>query len=327
MRFYKYLRFILAFSRLCCFSSLSDIRAGDIQNSILPMIEHCEFLENAPITKYSHNQYREIMNTLMLKSDRIRVISYNIFGNISYLTWPERLSAIVQTIENLQPDIFALQGLDRHQWKDFRNFMDPIYSFYVNEDNSSQEVNAICYRNDRFQMLDQNSFHFEQHPAAKHIHQQIKAISMLQLNDRKTSHVCAIFNTRLTISLPSQQETELNFLKNMMTPFVKQMPVILTGYFNTCVSRDLPNLNYNKNYTNRILTNNFLKDSQKKAVLGHLGPITSATCYLEAGIEAYPSCIYVSDQIDVLIHAVEVGKTGEYYPSQDLPIIIDLIIR
>ena len=94
---------------------------GSLENSVLPLINKFESPENLPVHKFSERQYSEITRATRHKEDRVRLLSYNVLFNLydykldEVNRWPQRLPRIVELIDEMQPDIIAVQELYKSQ--------------------------------------------------------------------------------------------------------------------------------------------------------------------------------------------------------------------
>lgn len=309
-------RITLAF--LCLFLPFLNA-AEKIKNSIIPTMEKFEFLENLPVKKYSNNQYLEILHILSQKEDRIRVVSYQIFSQKKdSQEWKNNAMRIVKLMKNMQPDIFSLQSIDRAQLHDLQFFFKNDYQCYGDLENQYRNGNAIFVRKNRFDVQDQEIYLL---PGKK-------TLTALQLLDRQTQKSFTVLNTRLTYDQPDQREQEVVSINQCIAPILTQMPVILSGAFHTFPHRlDLTPLPfYDGDYLQRIFSAGSLKDARKKALLGQLGTLTTLSKGAE-GLGIYPDHIFVSEDVQVLFYAIEGGTVGKHYPSDHMPIVVDLIIK
>lgn len=304
----------IAIFLLCALS----INASEIENSIVPKLEKFEFPQNLPAKKYSNNQYMDIRQALNRKEERIRIVSYQIFykNEKAYQSWQWRVNRLAQIILNSNPDIFCLQAINNDQLRNLSLLFQDYH--YFGDVGNVNEINAIFVRKERFTMQQQEICPLQG---------RIKA-TFIQLLDQKTQHSFAVINTRLTYDQPDQREKEILALNEFIAPIREKMPVILAGAFHTYAPRlDLDYIPFHDgNYIQRLLNKSSLKNSLKKAVLGHMGPLTS-TISSKGTPYVYLDQIFVSENIDVLLHAVEPATVDGFYPSDHMPVIVDLILN
>lgn len=309
-----------------------------VENSIIPTMEKFEQLDNLPVKKYSNNQYIEIASSLNRKDERIRLVTYNVLFNLydhnldEVNRWPKRLPRIVELIDEMQPDVLSVQELYTSQFKDLMPHIEHAFSFY-SRTSEDGELNGIFYRKDRFEVIDSKVWSMTDTPEVPGG----ETLTMLQLKDLKTGQRVAVFNTHLAFSKIDKRDFQARFIAEHLESFAEEMPLILTGDLNTFPNRlDLEKLPFcDGDYVHRILTKGDLKDAKDVSILGHLGPLSTFSNAPDEGIPfkgtgtpgVFLDRIYVSKGINVLMHAVQPGTVDGHFPSDHLPVIIDLIVE
>lgn len=313
-----------------------------VENSIIPYIEHFESLENIPPQKYSKNQFREILEALKHKDKRIRVVSYNIlFSKLDNALplihkWDQRMLRVVEAILEMQPDVIGVQEMCLDQLEDLLPVLEKEFSFFGNpvENDQTKEINGIFYRKDRFDLI-QSFFWKMEVPSFNHLGELV----MVQLKDRLTDHSFALFNTHLCFSKIERRDGEARFIADLLLSKSQEMPVILLGDLNTFPNwlerEKFPFLD--GEYVLRILKGEILRDAREISLLGHLGPPSTftnlpssgeTTAFLGTGNPGvFLDHILVSKEFRVLLHAVQPGKVGGHFPSDHMPVIVDLIFE
>lgn len=306
-----------------------------VENSIVSAIEESEVLERLPEHKYSKNQFSQIAAALKHKEERLRIVSFNMLANDAdhkreeINRWPQRLLRIVEIIEEIAPDVIGAQELYQTQLEELFPYISPTFGFY-GEPRQDGELNGVFYRKSRFELVKGRVWDIPQTgPIGNNL-------TMLQLRDLLTGQLFAIFNIHLAFGA-NEREEEVRFIIQQILPIAQRMPVMLTGDLNTFPNRlDLERLPfYDGDYIHRLLTKNIFKDSSEVSLLGHLGPISTFTNAPGDGIpfqgKGTPGVlldrIYVSKGMMVLIHAVQSGKVNGHFPSDHMPVIIDILIR
>lgn len=307
-----------------------------IENSIIPSLEHFERLENLSEHKYSRSQYEEIQSVLAHKEQRIRLVTYNMLfdlydnGMEKVNRWPQRLPRIVEVIEEMNPDILCIQELYVNQLKEFMPYMESNFSWYAKPCEDG-ELNGIFYRKDRFEVIDSKVWYMTDTPQLP----SSETLTQLQLKDLKTGKSVAVFNTHLAFSKIEKRDFQARFIAKHLKPIAEKMPVILAGDLNIFPHRlEIGNLPfYDGDYIHRILTQDTLKDAKEVSVLGHLGPISTFTNQEGYGIPfkgtgtpgVFLDHIYVSKDVNVLIHAVQPATVQGSFPSDHMPVLVDFI--
>lgn len=309
-----------------------------VENSVIPQMERFEKIENFPVSRYSKRQFVDIASILERKDELMRVVTYNILFDLydhnleEVNRWPQRLPRIVELIEEMQPDILGVQELYPHQLKQLMPYLEENFIFFAH-DCEDRELNGIFYRKNRFEVMDRQVWYMTQTPDIP----SSETLTMLQLKDLKTDQVLAIFNTHLAFSKIEKRDFQAQFIAEKIELFVKEMPVILMGDMNTFPHRlDLPNLPfYDGDEVHRIFTSKSLRDAKDMSKLGHLGPMGTFTNASDDGIPfkgtgtagVFLDRIYVSDGVNVLLHAVQSGTVDGHFPSDHMPVLVDCLIK
>lgn len=331
------MKYKIIFTNLLCLILVTSFVEG-VENSIIPQIEKFEKIENLSVNRYSKNHFLEISALLGKKDECIRVVTYNILfnlydHNLNYENrWPQRLSRVVELIEEMQPDVWGVQELYQSQFKDLFPHIEETYAFYA-KPCSDGELNGFFYRKDRFKVLDSQVWYMSKTPDVQYS----GTLTMLELEDIKTGKCFAVFNTHLSFSNVDKREYQARFIAKKIDLLAQKMPVMLMGDMNTFSNRlDLNKLPfYDGDRVQQIFTGKNLRDAKDVSQLGHLGPIGTFTNGTDDGIPfrgtgtpgVFLDHIYVSNKVEVLMHAVQPGTVNGHYPSDHLPVLIDCIIK
>lgn len=327
----------LAYYFLVFFILVNHFYGFSVENSIIPLMEKYETIENLASEKYSKKQLSEIQDYLKQKDNRIRLVTYNMLFNLydhkleEQHRWPNRMPRLVEMIKEMQADVIGVQELYHDQVKELLPFMTDEYEFFAKACEDG-ELNGIFYRKDRFEVIASKVTYMTLTPETP----SSETLTMLHLRDKKTGQEFAIFNTHLAFSNIEKREFQARFVADHLEPYIKHMPVIFTGDLNTFPNR--PELNrlpfYDGDYIHRILTKNSLRDAKEMSLLGHLGPIATFT---NSSNDVLPfqgigtpgiflDHIYVSQGLTVLLHAVQPGTVGGEFPSDHMPVIMDFLL-
>ncbi|MBA3957088.1 MAG: endonuclease/exonuclease/phosphatase family protein [Parachlamydiaceae bacterium] len=309
-----------------------------IENSIIPLVERYESVENLNPKKYSRLQFEEISSALASKAQRIRILSYNILASIfdykhePINSWPQRLPRILELLNEMQPDVFGVQELYKDQLNDLLPFLSDTYTF-VGGPCTDSEINGIFYRKERFELVDSQIWFISstQVPSSE-------TLTLVHLRDNITNSEFAACNTHLSFSKVDKRAFQAQFIVDKISSvFAQNVPVIFMGDLNTFTQRlDLENLPfYDGDYIHRILTKGPLKDAKEQSLLGHLGPLSTFTNATEEAIpftgKGTPGIvldhIYITKGITVLVHAVQPATVGGHFPSDHMPIFSDILIN
>lgn len=315
---------------LCC----TVLQGNAVENSIIPVMEQLENVETLKTQKYSKNQFEEIADALSHKSDKIRLMTYNMLFNIhdnkvdEVNRWPQRLPRIVELLHEMQPDVIGTQELYPDQVEDLLQYFGNEFAFY-GEPCEDKENNGIFYRRDRFEVINSHVWFIPQAPSSE-------SLTMVQLRDLQTGEKFAVLNTHMAFSKIDKRERQARFIAERAASIANEMPVIVTGDLNTFPNRpDLEKLPFlDGDYIYRILTQGPLRNAKEMSLVGHVGPISTFTNHPDdikpfAGLGS-PGImldgIFVSPKVTVLLHATQPGTVGGHFPSDHLPLVIDFVL-
>lgn len=319
---------------LACFM-LMGIEGRALENSIVPTIEAVETGENLPLQKYTKNQLSEIMAALEHKAQKVRFVTFNMLANDvddrreEYNRWPARLPRIVAVLQEMAPDVIGSQELYKDQLEQLLSQIGDTYGFF-GEERSDGELNGVLYLKSRWEILETKVWTI---PSTGKLGNNV---TMVQLKDKYTGSSFAIFNAHLAFPA-EERENEVCFILEKVKSVAQKMPVVFTGDLNTFPNRrDLNRLPYyDGDYIHRLITKEIFKDSADLSLLGHLGPISTFTNAPEDGIPfrglGTPGVmldhLYVTKDIEVLIHAVQPVTVDGCFPSDHMPVIIDVLLK
>ncbi len=310
-----------------------------VENSIVPTIEQYESIEHLENWKYSDTQFSEITTALGHKQDKLRVVTYNVlfdgYANGSLAEenrWSNRLPRILELLDEMQADIIGVQEFCIDQYNDMFPQLENVYGFVARED-KEEELNGIFYKKSRFELIDSKVWFLTTTPEVP----SRNAVTMVQLKDTKTGQSVAVFNAHFDFSEINTREFEARFICQKIIAVQQQMPCIFMGDLNTFSNRpDLTKLPfYDGDYIQRIFAKAGLKDAKEISLLGHVGPIATFTNSGESPVSfkgtgtpgIFLDHIYVSEGIDVLIHAVQCGTVDGHFPSDHQPVLMDFFLE
>jgi endonuclease/exonuclease/phosphatase family metal-dependent hydrolase len=323
----------IAISSLCVL--FQTFLSAAIENSVVPTIKKFENIENLPKEKINDRQFKVIEKALSQIDQKVRIVSYNLLcddreGKSEEINkWHNRLPRVVELFQEMQPDVFCVQEQYQHQLDAWLPQIGENYSFYGSP-RGDGEVNGILYRNDRLDLICGDVMRI---PSQR---EKFNTVTMAQLRDLKTGKSFAIFTLHMSFSSNNERADEAEFILKQMTSVAQQMPVILTGDLNLFpihLEESFPY--FDGGYVHQILTKELLKDSQEIALLGHVGPLSSFTNLPGPDTRPFQGLgtpgvmldrAYVSQGIEVIIHAVEPAKVNGCFPSDHMPLLVDFII-
>lgn len=298
-----------------------------VENSIIPVVEKFESVENLPAEKFTGNQWAEIEGALVRGDEKIRLVTYNMLFNLydhnlaEENRWPNRLPRIVELIREMRPDIIDTQELYPSQVQDLLAKLGEEFAFFAGQVDEDGESYGIFYRKERFELLSSRVDY---------------PLSSVQLKDLKTDKALRVFNTHMPLSNIEKREANTRKIVETIEPFAVGEAVIFTGDLNTFPTKmDLEKLPfYDGDYIHRILSSGSLTNADQRALLGRFGPLSTFT---NKGTDVHPfegtgtpgvilDYIYVSDKVTVLAHATEPGTVDGHFPSDHMPVLIDFLV-
>ncbi len=305
-----------------------------IEDSVVPFVDQIEDVTHLNPKKYSNSQFKSISRALEHKEDCVRLATFNLLRIDIELNenkdpmnqWDHRLSRIVATIQEMNPDLIGTQEVAETQLNDLLEQLGNTYSFY-GKPRKDGEYNGIFYRTDRFEPLNQNIFKVPDI-------EKDQLITFIEFKDLKTDKIFGLYNTHVSFSNINFRDTEARYIANLLKNH--SIPVLFSADVNTFPNRpEEPFPAYDGDYVEQILTQYDLKDSKDVSLLGHLGPLSTFTNV--PGPDKTPfrgtgtpgvilDHIYVSPEISVLVHAIQPIKVDHRYPSDHMPVFIDFFI-
>lgn len=328
----------LIFSFLVLNTCATLALVASVENSIIPTLEKFECIENLNPKKYSDPQYSEISDVLSRKSERVRLVSYNMLFNLydhnleEVNRWPQRLPRIVEILEDMQPDVMGVQELYQDQLNDLLPFVDSTYAFYAKPCEDG-ELNGIFYRKDRFEVIDSKVLYISKTPTEP----ASETLTMLKLRDLRTGQQFGVFNVHLAFGNINKRDFQARFIAEQVEDYSKNTPVLLMGDLNLFPNRlDLEKLPFlDGDYVNRILTKGSLKNARDVSILGLLGPLSTFSNSPDGVVPfegtgtpgVFLDNIYVSKEVTVLMQAVQPGTVSGHFPSDHMPLLVDFIVN
>jgi endonuclease/exonuclease/phosphatase family metal-dependent hydrolase len=291
-----------------------------IQNSIIPVMEQMECVEYLPKEKFAPKQFEEIVEALEHKNSSFRVMSYNVlFAFLDHhyspeYRWAARLPRIIEVITDSKADVMGFQEVEGKQLPDLIEKLGKLYGNYE----------TIFFNKARFAFLQGHTWKVSEK----------NDLVMALLQDLRTKNTVAIFNIHLSYGDIQKRQKEVVFLKEHLQNLAIGHPTILLGDFNTFpswVDYDFPF--FDGSWIEKELEKTSLQDALKAAVIGHIGPtgtftnqirdpkVTPFTGTGTPGV--YLDHFFVSEEIAVLLHAVNPAKVDNLFPSDHMPLLMD----
>jgi endonuclease/exonuclease/phosphatase family metal-dependent hydrolase len=139
------------------------------------------------------------------------------------------------------------------------------------------------------------------------------------LKDKNTSQDFFMFNTHFDHIGVQAREQSAALIVKKIKELAGNMPVILTGDFNT-PDTAAP--------YKTIISSNILKDARELSKTGHYGPDGSfSTFEVASKLGDRIDYIFVNNQYEVLRHAILTDSQNGRYPSDHLPVIAEVRLK
>jgi endonuclease/exonuclease/phosphatase family metal-dependent hydrolase len=317
---------------------------GDVNHSIIPALD--QLIIKDLKGKINEAQILDFVN-LPADAERLRIVSFNMLFNLYDVNlepedrWENRKNRVAEYIQWAHPDLIGTQELQSDQLDDLLSTIGTEYDFYgigAADGLREGDIPAIFYRKNRLELIKGETFYFSETP------EQISnnpfggknTFTFCHFRDRSSGQEFLALNTHLAFNNMERRYYEACKLRDFLLAKRFQLPVVITGDFNTFPFRqelDLPF--YDGDKVIHMIEEGLVIDSSKRPIFGHFGPISSTNFSNET---KKPFCsvgdpgvildhIFVSDKIEVLAHGIDGAKVDGHFPSDHLPVIIDILFK
>ncbi len=335
------------FCRLVLLLMCTTVFAGDIENSITPLLNSQRQLKNIDAKKYCKSQYQAIDDALKQKASIIRVASFNmLFDRYDHLLapnyhWKERVKRVAELIDEMHADIICFQELFPKQIAELMDEIDDEY-FLAGPmpcpDDDPEEVNGIFIRKGRFQCKEVHTHYISDtptKPSSDPFSGEQMTLFEAHLTDWVSGKELAVLSTHISFGSPDSREYAAKFITNLVEPLCKKKAVIVGANCNSFAARlDEPTLPFfDGNYILKILTSRSLRNAKDAALIGTLGPLSTYTNkpgtlmpFQATGTPGvYLDHLFVGGSLAVLVHAIQPATVGGLYASSHMPVVCDVI--
>ena len=262
-----------------------------------------------------------------------RVMTYNIrfAGDVEkegINSWNNRKELVAGMIRFHHSDIIGLQEALLPQLNDLTELL-PGYSWIgVGRDDgkSNGEFSAILFRNDRFKVIRHSTFWLSDTPEIPSRGWDAalpRIVTWAKFKDKETKKIFFVFNTHYDHIGESARNNSSKLLLKNLRGISKNLPVIVTGDFNTGSTTEAYKIIVDK--SDQELN---LYDAQSISKTSHYGSNVSFNGFgkaIEPGNKI--DFIFVTKHIDVLQHGVIDETVDGRYPSDHMPVIAEVKIR
>ena len=257
-----------------------------------------------------------------------RVMTYNIRLDTSgdgVNQWSLRKDRVASLIRYHGADLFGVQEALPNQMADLKAAL-PIFDWYGagrDDGKNKGEFSAVFYRSDRFELLDNGTFWLSETPETPGSKGWDAAVtrvcSWVKLRDRWTLQTLFHFSTHFDhIGNISRRESARLIVARIQHITKHNAPVVLTGDFNTGPESDA---------YHAIIVNSSLQDAKDLTQTPHYGPnSTWSTFFVGQNLGDRIDYIFITPKhLRTLQHATLTDSNNQYYPSDHLPVLAELI--
>ena len=265
-----------------------------------------------------------LIPSFLLFSQPVSVMTYNIRYNNpqdGINAWPNRVTKVGALIQQYNPDIVGIQEALHSQLVDLMRIL-PEYSYVgVGRDDGKEngEFSAILFKNNRFGLLGNSTKWLSETPDVPGSKSWDAAITRIvtqaRFYDKETKSEMVVFNTHFDhMGLEARQHSAELLLKLIgAARSVSETPIIVTGDFNSERSE--------KTYETMLLK--YLFDTKPD------NDNTGTYCGFEVGAIPCKTIDYIfgSAEWNLKNYKVIRDNDGKYYPSDHLPVLVELEIK
>lgn len=254
----------------------------------------------------------------------INVITFNIRynnPNDGEHAWPNRKDNVASVIRFHQADIVGMQEALRGQIDDLQHLLPGYRWIGVGRDDGENggEFSPIFYRQDRFEVLDNGTFWLSETPEIIGSKSWDAAITRIAnwavMEDQQTQQQFLILNTHFDHRGEQARTNSAALITERVQKLSAGRPVIITGDFNVPSTTNA--------YS--TMTGDFA-DGFLKSINPPHGPEGTFGGFL-VGDEANDrriDYVFVSEAVEVLRYAALSDQWNGVYPSDHLPVMIEL---
>ncbi|HDP75424.1 MAG TPA: endonuclease/exonuclease/phosphatase family protein [Bacteroidales bacterium] len=260
------------------------------------------------------------------ENDSIRLISYNIrFDNPDdgLNAWPNRKEYVAQMVKFYGVDLLGVQEALHHQLRDIMSMLDGYEYVGVGRDDGDTlgEYSVIIYRAQRFQLQFTGTFWLSETPDAPSLGWDAackRVCSWAIFKDRNSAKTFAMFNTHFDHVGKVARQNSAKLLLNRIATIANSIPVLVTGDFNMIPTDS----------TISIIASVYA-DTYNLSPIGHYGPVGTwnGFDYNSPLTDRIDYCFVDSSKVDILRHAHIDDAFRQRFPSDHLPVLVELRLK
>ena len=254
----------------------------------------------------------------------LRVSSYNIRMDTrsdSLNAWEYRKDNVNALIKFHDMDIVGTQEGFHHQLQDIVRM--PEYSYFGagrDDGKTAGEHSAIVYKKDRFDLLEFGDFWLSETPDVPGKGWDATCCNRIcswgKLKDKKSGKIFYVFNVHFDHQGVVARRESGKLMVQKIKEIAKDSPVICLGDFNSTPDTE-----------QIILLSDFLNDSRTVTQTTPYGPEGTFTRRFANPIgQERIDYIFVSNGIKVLKYASLTDNDGNFYPSDHIPVMAEVVL-
>lgn len=259
----------------------------------------------------------------------IQVMSWNIRYNTAsdgVNAWPHRKDWVAEIITHNKADIAGFQEVLVGQFEDLKVRLPDMESYSAGRDDGKNggESCPIFYRKDRFELLDKATFWLSTTPdkvASKGWDAALPRIaSWVKLKDKQTNITFCFINTHFDHRGPQARAESAKLLLQTVREKFADLPVILTGDFNTTPG----SVPYNTLVAKDTKEAPLFFDTYEHSAQKPIGPNSTWNGFKEVAPNNRIDFIFTTSTIKSLRLQILVDQKEGRFPSDHLPVVTEL---
>jgi endonuclease/exonuclease/phosphatase family metal-dependent hydrolase len=271
---------------------------------------------------------------VVAESPVLRVITYNIRyenqADTGTISWSNRKPFILSTILFHQADIIGMQEVLHSQLVYFDSALNNFSHAGVGREDGKEkgEYAPIYFNKNVFDLLQDSTFWLSSTPeiVSKGWDAALERIcTWLKIKDKRNGKIFFVFNTHFDHQGIQAREESAKLLLQQMHRIAGELPVILTGDFNTPEKTKPIESITGKNSKNTY----FLYDAMYRSDLPHHGSYTTFCGFnvLKGIIGDRIDYIFTSRHFSILNHATLTDFKEGHFPSDHFPVFSTLKLK
>lgn len=264
----------------------------------------------------------------------IKTMTYNIRyengGDTGTISWANRKNFILSTILYHHAEIIGMQEVLHQQLQFFDSSLKNFSHVGAGREDGKEkgEYAPIFFNHTIFERIQDSTFWLSptHNLPSKGWDAALERIcTWVRLKDKRNGQQFFIFNTHFDHLGQKAREESAKLLLNQIKSIAKDLPVILTGDFNSAEASDPIRI-----LTGKMGAQNYtLKDAMYLSELPHHGSYTTFCGFnLKDGVIGDRiDYIFVSRHFKVISHATLTDFKGDHFPSDHFPVLAEIQLQ